>query len=408
MTKVYIDISMVMIGTNYTGIPRVVMELAKRLAGKTDGKTDNNASLELIFLEYNQKRDAYEVINTNGFVEFCKTKNGNRNKLRSKKYIEIEKLGLDENNVKYIFFDVDAVWKTRVRRSYLYPILKENGVKIVPFVHDIIGATHPQFCPTDDMICFLDYVGSIVAYADEIVVTSETTKHEIEKQYERLHQTAPKFSITPLGGDFKKVQDDKNITNSNNGNNKNITNKTVLQVLNNNKPYLLMVGTIDPRKNHKLLVDAYDEGLKDLGVDVVIAGYKGWDVDELLSRIENHEDYNKGLYQINGASDDEINALYENCYALAFPSYIEGYGLPIMESLVRGVPVFAADTSINMEIGREYGVYFKQDHPEDLVDKVKMYLEESHKYDEWKKQIKNFVPPTWEACADGVYKVFVE
>lgn len=380
MKKIYIDVSMVIVGTNFTGIPRVVMEVSRRL--------HQSKKLDLVFLEYNQKRDDFEIIDGKGFADFCVEKKGNRGKLRTGRHIALN--GMEEDSV---FFDMDAVWKTRVRRSYLYPRLKKKGVKIIPFVQDIIGVTHPQFCPVDDMLNFLDFVGAIGAYGDEIVVTSHSTKNAVEELYGKLDVSCPLVKIVPLGGDFKQGQKRKP--------GQNPVSEEVIKITQAG-PYLLMVGTIDPRKNHRLLIDAYDKGLKELGMHLVIAGHKGWDVDELLERMEGHEDFNRGLFHVNGASDEEIDYLYEHCYALAFPSYIEGYGLPVIESMAKGVPVIAADTPINMEVGGEYALYFGQDKPGELVEAVSGLLKNPLEYRRIKDRLKDFYPPAWEDTAKKI------
>ncbi len=404
MKKVYIDISMVIVGTNFTGIPRVVMEITKKLY--------HAPKLALIFLEYHQKRDDFEIIDGEKFAAFCREKKGNRGKLRTGKHIPL--WGMEKDSV---FFDMDTVWKTRVRRSYLYPILKEKGVKIIPFVQDIIGVTHPQFCPGDDVLNFLDFTGAIVKYADEIVVTSHATKGAVKELYGKLEAPCPSIQIVPLGGDFKRISQ-KSLNQGAGGfqNRKRdkgrgtIQNTIKEEIIKTAKagPYLLMVGTIDPRKNHKLLLDAYEGGLKELGMHLVIAGHKGWEVDDFLERMESHEDFGKGVWHVNGASDEEIDYLYQRCYALAFPSYVEGYGLPIIESMVRGVPVIAADTPINMEVGGEYALYFGQDKPEELVNIVTELLSKPEKYQALKEKLKNFIPPTWEETANGILRILSE
>lgn len=404
MKKVYIDISMVIVGTNFTGIPRVVMELTKQLY--------DNPELELIFLEYHQKQDDFEIIDGRKFAAFCREKKGGRRRLRTGKHIPLR--GMKKGSV---FFDMDTVWKTRVRRSYLYPRLKDAGVKIIPFVQDIIGATHPQFCPVDDMLNFLDFTGAVVKYADEIVVTSHATKEAVEELCGKLDVTCPIIKIVPLGGDFERTSPhrvNRGVTGHKDGRRfkdkptkKSIIGEEIIKIAESGL-YLLMVGTIDPRKNHKLLLDAYDKGLKELGMHLVIAGHKGWDVDDFLKRMEGHEDFGKGIWHINGASDEEIDYLYAHCYALAFPSYIEGYGLPIIESMVRGVPVIAADTPINMEVGGKYALYFGQDKPEELVKIISGLLENPSEYKGIKDKLEDFTPPTWEKTAKGILRILLE
>lgn len=386
MKKIYVDISMLLVGTSFTGIPRVVMELTKRLYHKPD--------LQPVFLEYDQKTDDYRVIDSKKFADFCYAKEGNRRKLRTKCHISFD--GFEENSV---FFDMDTVWKTRVRRSFLYPRLKKQNVKIIPFIQDIIGVTHPQFCPQDDMLCFLDFVGASLLYADELVVTSHATKASVDALCARLGTEKKSINIVPLGGDFKQKEKRPG--------GKNEISERVRNIAGAGD-YLLMVGTIEPRKNHKLLLDAYDAGLKDMGMHLVIAGYQGWNMEGFFERLEGHPDYEKGIFHVSGASDGEISYLYEHCFALAFPSYIEGYGLPIMEAFVRGVPVLAADTPINREIAGDNGVYFQQDEPETLVKSVRRLLDNKAEYQSLKERLKDFEPPSWEDTAEGIWKILHE
>lgn len=382
MRKIYVDVSMIMVGTNFTGIPRVVMEVTKRL--------HHNPELEFIFLEYDQNGDDFRIIDTDAFVRFCETKGSDRKGLRTK-----EHMALDACEAGAVFFDMDTVWKTRVRRSFLYPRLKSHGVELVVFMQDIIGVTHPQFCPTDDMLMFLDFVGAALAHADKIVVTSLATKHAIDKLCGELFVQTKDISIVPLGGNFTK------------GTRNGITSERLQKIIGAGK-FLLMVGTVEPRKNHKLLLDAYDAGLKDLGMNLVIAGYPGWNMEKFFERLVSHKDYGSRIFYINGALDQEISDLYTNCFALAYPSYIEGYGLPIMEAFMRNVPVIAADTPINMEIGGEYAVYFEQDRPQKLTEKVKELLDNETNYLQMKERLLEFVPPTWEQTADGLLEILTQ
>lgn len=373
MRKVYIDISMIMIGTKFTGIPRVVMELVKRIAKADD--------LELVFVEYNLSKDAFEIIDKDKFIEFCNHGKDQRSKMRTGRILAFEEIEKDS-----VFFDIDTVWKTRVRRSFLYPILKKNGVKIITHIYDIIPVSHPQFCAKDEILNFVDYFGATLDYADEIVVNSKATKDAIDDVCQTINHESKEIKVVPLGGDFtKKIYDENSVSDE------------VKKIVANGK-YVLMVGTIEPRKNHRLILDAYDLGL-DEGMQVVFAGFIGQGMDELTKRIENYKENNEKVWHLGNASDADIDYLYRHCFALTYPSYIEGFGLPIIESFARGVMVIAADTSINMEIGGERAVYFKQDAAEELKDTINNLLKETDKQADFKKLIEGYEPPKWDDTA---------
>lgn len=379
MKKIYIDISMIMIGTKFTGIPRVVMEIVKRISQDED--------LELVFLEYKVSKDVFEIIDKNQFTAFCNHGKDKRNKMRTGKYVAFDEIEKDS-----VFFDIDTVWKTRVRRSFLYPVLKEKGVKIITHIYDIIPITHPQFCGKDEILNFLDYFGAALDNADEILVNSNATKTFIDDVCQRINHEAKNVKVVPLGGDFsRKEYAETEVSDE------------VKQIVNNGK-YVLMVGTIEPRKNHKLILDAYDLGM-DENMQVVFAGFVGQGMETLMERIENHPDNRQKIWHLGHASDADIDYLYKNCFALTYPSYIEGYGLPIIESFARGVMVVAADTPINMEIGGERALYFKQDDAKDLRNAVNGLLKDEAKQQMLKDSIQAFEPPKWESSAIRIAEI---
>ena len=370
MIKVYLDVSMVMIGTNFTGIPRVLTEIVKRLG--TDEEFD------LRFIEYSQKKDAFRVLKTPEFVDFCKTKTDNRKSIRSNEYIPFD--GIEKNS---IFFDCDTAWKTRTRRSFLYPILKQKDVKIVTLIYDIISIDYPQFCDKSDVMNFIDYLGATLLYADKIIVTSQDVKDAILLRCVNMNMKIPAIDIIPLGGDFKKKENaEENVQNS------------VKEIVSKGK-YLLMVGTIEPRKNHKLLLETYQRFLR-WKINFVFAGFSGQGMDDFFAELTSDPDYNNGIWHVNNASDEDIDYLYKNAYSMVFPSYIEGYGLPIIEAFVREVPVIAADTNINHEIAGDRALFFEQDNSKELADIVIDLLENEKKYASFRERVKGYVPKTWD------------
>ena len=166
-----------------------------------------------------------------------------------------------------------------------------------------------------------------------------------------------------------------------------------------------MVGTIEPRKNHKVLLDAYENMLKD-DINLVIEGYVGQGMEDLISRIENNPNNRKGLWRIESANDEEIDYLYRHAYALSFSSYAEGFGLPLIEAMVRRVPIIASDTPINHEVAGDKAVYFGKDDWKELGDTVLHLLKNEDEYKALVEKTKDYIPPTWEDTADGVIRVF--
>ena len=132
--------------------------------------------------------------------------------------------------------------------------------------------------------------------------------------------------------------------------------------------YVLMVGTIEPRKAHAAALDAFEALWADgESCALVIAGRAGWLVDDLLARLEQHPEAGRRLFWLNGPSDAVLEALYGHCKGLLMASHGEGFGLPVVEALQHGKPVLARDIPIFREIGGQRGMSYFDAHASDAL-----------------------------------------
>ncbi|MCU0960444.1 MAG: glycosyltransferase family 4 protein [Pirellulaceae bacterium] len=135
-------------------------------------------------------------------------------------------------------------------------------------------------------------------------------------------------------------------------------------------PYLT-VGTIEPRKNHVLLLDAFDQIWSRYPLArLCIVGRVGWMCEELVRRVERHPQYNHALFMFHDLTDAELAYCYQHAKALIFPSHAEGFGLPVVEALQYGLPVLASDIPIHREVGQDFCTYFDHRAPDALVQLV--------------------------------------
>lgn len=116
--------------------------------------------------------------------------------------------------------------------------------------------------------------------------------------------------------------------------------EAIKQELNLNRPYILFVGTREPRKNLKQLIEAWQPYNKEL--DLIIAGAQGWD--------ESGQHQTKNLRFLGRVSEKELNILYAEAEIFAYPSLYEGFGLPILEAFYHGTPVITSDLSAMIEV----------------------------------------------------------
>lgn len=369
--KIYIDISVLTLATFITGIQRVTRELSCRLLEENPEGT--------VLIYYNSSKDTYYRIKPEGFLDYYRRGQGVKEKM-----ISSVKVPLSEIGEGCIFFDLDAAWMDRMNRSYLLPILKANGARIVSHIYDVISISYPQYCLERGVYNFTEYLGAHLFYDDAIICNAQATVLELEKLARKTGATLPVCHVVPLGADYRVETPDESAVP-----------EKVRDAAESGK-FLLMVGTVEPRKNHKLLLDAYDNGLKELGYHIIFAGYMGWNMDEFAERLNNHPDYEKGLWHFEGLNDDSITYLYKHTEYLVFASYAEGYGLPIIESLQRGTPVIAADIPVLREVGGNYCTYFPQDNAEAICKIIRGREENPEAYSELKANISGCRYPGWD------------
>ena len=141
-----------------------------------------------------------------------------------------------------------------------------------------------------------------------------------------------------------------------------------LEVLFQTNRVYLSVGAIEPRKNHKYLLDAFDLVWKECPETVlcIVGKKRGWLNDAIMKRIKTHPLFKKNLFLLNSVSDNALAYCYNHSKALIFPSLLEGFGLPIVEALHYGLPVFASNIPIHKEVGKEFCAYFDLDNPANL------------------------------------------
>jgi glycosyltransferase involved in cell wall biosynthesis len=141
--------------------------------------------------------------------------------------------------------------------------------------------------------------------------------------------------------------------------------------------FWLSVGTIEPRKNHFALLDAY-RALKDEGTarfPLVLAGGKGWLMDGMAEQLEGL-DPDHDLICTGYVTDDELRWLYENCAAMIYPSLFEGFGMPVLEALSLGAPVLCSHTSSLPEVGGDAAIYFDPGSPLDIAAAMRRFAAE--------------------------------
>lgn len=381
--KIYIDLSNLMKVDFVTGIQRVVREITVRML--------NDKSIELVLMVYSFQKDAFQILDNQKFADYFTKNEGEKENI-----LTTQCINYDEIPSGAVFFDIDSVWNSRLKRSYLFPILKQKGVKIVTQLYDLIPITHPQFCHENTVVNFMLYVGANLKYADLIITSADATTQALNDLTDKLGLDRKKSIVVPLGCDFTKKE---NVSPQDD------VDPEVKKIATGK--YILMVGTIEPRKNHSLVIDALESGLAQMGVKAIFAGRIGWNVADLENRMKNHELYNKSLFFVERPNDATIDYLYKNAFVVAFPTFNEGFGLPMIEAFERQTPVVASDIGVLHEVAKDFADYFNPNDKNDLVKCIKNLVENPEEYNKKKEHLKDFVPFTWDSSAKDMLSAVV-
>jgi alpha-1,2-rhamnosyltransferase len=254
---------------------------------------------------------------------------------------------------------LDSSWHMNIWSSL--DSFKSDGGVVTAIIYDIIPITHSQFCDITLTKIFRKWFLTSIDYVDNYITISNTIKEDLITYLkdERYDIKDKKFDYFLLGGDF--AYNNKNSYKLQDG---------LIKIF-KEKPTYIIVSTIEPRKNHKYLIDTF-EILWDKGIDVNLAiiGRVGWRVNELMQMIYSHKEFNSRLFILSDINDQELLYAYKNAKMLLFPSIVEGFGLPIVESLTNGLPVLASNTPIHREVGGDRIGYFDLDDPNSLVEQI--------------------------------------
>lgn len=213
-----------------------------------------------------------------------------------------------------------------------------QGAKIVLFVHDLIPLRYPEFCNWLFTRAFESWLLKMVGIVDAIVCNSRSTQHDLLEYLRERQMVAPPSGYFRLGSDLDGGTSVGEIR------------ATLRSFAAGPVACFMTLGTIEPRKNHGVVLDAFDT-LWGAGQDVhlVICGASNPESAGLVQRIVQHPERGRRLLWLTDATDAEVAWMLQTFRALIFPSLAEGFGLPLVEARVHGCPVIASDLEVFIE-----------------------------------------------------------
>ena len=210
------------------------------------------------------------------------------------------------------------------------------GIRPVYMIHDLIPITHPEYCRAGEAERHTLRVRNMMASAVGIIGNSQATLDSLTAFANEVSMPTPSMIAAPLGTDLDRVRRDAPSTSE--------------------RATFVMLGTIEARKNHLLLLQIWARLVRTYGANVprlLVIGQRGWECEQVFDLLDRSEVLRGAVVEISSCSDAELDGHLLDARALLFPSLVEGYGLPLIEALSSGTPVIASDLLVFHEIGQE-------------------------------------------------------
>jgi glycosyltransferase involved in cell wall biosynthesis len=216
-----------------------------------------------------------------------------------------------------------ASYATAVRKRQLLPLY---------FAHDLIPISHPEYSREGEDHRHRRRVQTMFETGKALIVNSQATRTELA-DYARLHGLRlPECVVAPLAPAPMPPPSEQSPL---------------------SQPYFVIVGTIEPRKNHALLLQLWRriiEKFGDSAPKLVVIGRRGWKCEQVADLLDRCPALLGHVLQQPRCSDRELSSWLRHARALLFPSFAEGFGMPLVEALALRVPVIASDLPVFREI----------------------------------------------------------
>jgi len=260
--------------------------------------------------------------------------------------------------------------------------IRSAGLRITVMIHDTIPLDHPHFARPDSVEPFRRKLAATSAHADRIIHLAQATRTTTETQLAAFG-AVPQGIVAPLGIRHPQAAPSE-----------------LPPAITQAAPYFVALGTIEPRKNQRLLLDVWQE-LPEPKPHLFILGNRGWASPDLLARLDNLPETGP-IQVISGLSDGAVAALLAQATALLAPSFAEGFGLPPAEAASLGTAIVAADLAVTREILGNSAVYL---NPSDIYSWVETIVRLANPSASRPGPLTHWIAPTWEAHFNTVLRL---
>lgn len=269
----------------------------------------------------------------------------------------------------------------------------EDGVKIVACCYDLIPVLFPQYCAADVVIYYSNYFLNLANSSDLIFCISKQSENDLNHFLHQVGGRHVETAVISLGDNIPDSHGDEQVS------------EEIQQII--SAPFILFVSTLERRKNHQVLYQAYhllcEQGRKEQLPKLVFVGMQGWGIDALLQDIELDPLVKGLIVRCHEVTDTELRQLYDAALCCVYPSLYEGWGLPVGEALALGKIVLSSNRGSLPEVGGDLVIYIDPWNPQAWADKIWGVVNDvSYRESLITNVKKKYQVRTWEKTAEAI------
>lgn len=255
--------------------------------------------------------------------------------------------------------------------------MQRLGVMPVYLVHDLIPISHPEYCREGEYERHQRRMAGAIKASGGLIANSEATLDELKIHAARMGWPMPPAVVAHLAAPTLPPPGDNPV----------------------GKPYFVVLGTIEPRKNHWMMLQVWRRLIEKYGSQapqLIVIGQRGWKCENVVDLLERGVHLREHVIELPSCSDGLLATYLHHAVALLFPTFAEGYGLPLIEALSVGTPVIASDLAVFREVAGNIPEYLDPlDGPAWLAAIEAYAAPVSEPRDAQINRMAGFVPPVW-------------
>lgn len=328
--NIYTDLSVISMNDAGTGIQRLVKSVWLRLP-------QHGNSLQFLPIYATRKK------------KYALSKYP-QNNIKKRQYVELKQRDL--------FFGLDWSADQIIKHQTHLMAWKMKGAKQIFILNDILALQHPEWFTKKNRQKLQTWLNVIAVCADEIICVSETVQKQLIQQLHEYQIDDLTCSAIKLGGEISPSTYTAQIRPD--------FEQRYLQ-----ESYMLKVSTIEPRKGHLCLIQAFEallERYPEYPHHLYLVGRYGWKSEQTIQYLKASKYFEKRIFWLDDINDAELNLLYQHAVGAVNASYGEGFGLPLMEAIYYQKPLLVRDLDVFREVSSNQAHYFIQDQPHALAE----------------------------------------